>query len=633
MNRCEVNFDRENLLSLLTGQELYENSDVWLKELIKNATDACFTRKALKWSFGTEFLELEEAKAINSMREPYEPEISITYSSVSQRITIEDNGIGMNSRDMERYVTKIGSSYYTSEEFLQQQLKYEPVSRYGIGLLSAFVVSRAILMESKKDKSVNTAWNVMNRASLEPVTAKWLENSESVEYITSGKEESGSKVTLVLKPRYALKLSLQGMVNSIQHFMLYQPIPITVMYDDRRQVLFGANPILENTYGDMLGVVSICFLDEFLEGYVWIYGSRQKSLFGKSLLYQQGFLVEEGTGEGLAPEWIANMTYRLHVKGNLLRTKLSGEGVVQDKNYQSLRELVGQKIVGHFAENPQSISPYLRDGSRPVISGFEKEMQFLSQAVTVEVFLKERKIELPVDTILQGFSGKTIRIAFMDKEMLEYYRRNYPMDFKNFLRENKLVVFEKNRGVFIQLLAPYMCSQRYVISEYPGILYVDMVADFSRLGSAAAYRNACLLKPGSLGYDNIFCMAEKTEDGRLEIIVNEEHRLAKMLAPVREEPRVHRMMAVILENIKQRILNTKQNWNSILDFGGQLVDEWKLPCGVSEQSVWCLENDFPQNVNEYIDTCLGDRDKVELGLVGFTFHREDFINWWFAPRE
>ena len=220
MIRCEVEFEAQNLFSLLTGPEFYRDSNAYLKAVLQNAMDACNTRKALEWSFGTEFLELEEAKALNSMREPYMPEITISYSSISQRLTIEDNGIGMNAQDIERYVARVGSSYYTSEEFAQQQLDFEPVSRYGMGLLSAFVVSRAILIESKKDKSVNTAWNVMNRASLEAVTAKWMENSGTVEYIASGKEDSGSKVTLVLKPKYALKLTLQGMVRSIQHFML-----------------------------------------------------------------------------------------------------------------------------------------------------------------------------------------------------------------------------------------------------------------------------------------------------------------------------------------------------------------------------------------------------------------------------
>ena len=40
-------------------------------------------------------------------------------------------------------------------------------------------------------------------------------------------------------------------------------------------------------------------------------------------------------------------------------------------------------------------------------------------------------------------------------------------------------------------------------------------------------------------------------------------------------PKVHRMMEVIYENIKQRVINTQHRWNKIVDFGGSFVDDWK----------------------------------------------------------
>lgn len=634
MNRCEVGFEQENLISLLSGPEFYGKPEAYLKELLKNAVDACMTRKALEWSFGTEFLEMEEAQALNSMREPYQPAITISFSSISQRLTIEDNGIGMNGHDIEQYVAKVGNSYYTSEEFWQQQLDYEPLSRRGIGLLSAFAVSRGILIESRKDKSVNTAWNVMNRASLEPITAKWMENAGSIEYITSGKEESGSRVTLVLKPRYALKLTFGQMVHEVQRAMLYQPFPIKIQYDNRETVLAGENQILDDPYADILGVVSICVLDELVEGYVWIYGDRQAELLGKPRLYQQGFLVEEGdTLLDLKPEWIKNMSCQLHVKNPNLQTRACGEGAVRDENFGRLRELVGSRIVETFAGNPLGVSVYLVDGNQPAITEYETEMQFLQKAVTVQVFLKERLLELPVETILHGFEGKIIRIAFMEKELFSFYRDMYPGDFRRFLKENKLVVFEKNKDLFTQLLTPYMRSMRYVVSEYPGIVYRDVVADFGHLRSVVPFRNAVSQQPEKIGYEDIFCVAGKTKEGRLNLQVNEDHAIVRRLAPVWNEPRVHRMMAVILENIKQRILNPQQKWDCILDFGGLLVDEWPKEKNLQEQTVGCLEKDFVESTNEYILTCLSPQELEELGLKGLAFHREDFISWWFAPRE
>lgn len=96
-------------------------------------------------------------------------------------------------------------SFYQSEDFSTQQLHYEPVAQFGVGMLSGFMVARALLIESRKDKSVNTAWNVTDRQTLEPVTAKWIEGAETMEYINSN-EQSGTRITLVLRPKYAERI-------------------------------------------------------------------------------------------------------------------------------------------------------------------------------------------------------------------------------------------------------------------------------------------------------------------------------------------------------------------------------------------------------------------------------------------
>lgn len=99
-------------------------------------------------------------------------------------------------------------------------------------MLSGFMVARALLIESRKDKSVNTAWNVTDRQSLEPVTAKWIEGAETMEYINSNREQSGTRITLVLRPKYKESV-LQRLVHAVQHYMLYQPFPIQISFDEK----------------------------------------------------------------------------------------------------------------------------------------------------------------------------------------------------------------------------------------------------------------------------------------------------------------------------------------------------------------------------------------------------------------
>lgn len=634
MNQCRIDLNQDNMIAAFSSPQFYGDTEVYIRELLQNAFDACNTRAALEWSWGTEFLEIEEARAINSMREPYHARIRISYNSLTQRLTIEDNGIGMNSGDIEKYVAKIGCSYYQSEDFAIQKLQYEPVARYGVGMLSCFMAARAILIESKKDKCVNTAWNITNKESLEPVMAKWLEGSESIEYVNCNREESGSKITLVLKPKYAMRLTMQGLIGGIRKWMLYQPYPIEVVFDRKQETIYDSNWVLDNPFADVLGVISIRILDDLMEGYLWIYNSKHKALIGDSCLYQQGFkLMDDPDALGIKPEWLRHMTFHLNIKKPFLTPRMTRDGVANDENVKELRRLIGEKVLKAFESNPMNLNQYLNDGRKSILTEYEDEMALLGKAVCVDVYLKGKQIALPIETIVQGFSGKVIRIAFIARELFDYYRTNYPIDFQRFLKENKLIVFEKNRDIFCQMMAPYRKSQRYVISDYPGILYDDMVADFHMIRSVVPYRNSYHLYPQTIGYDEIFCLVTNNQGRSLDILLNKEHRLYKMLEPVMYHPKVHAILAVILENIKQRMINSNHGWSKIIDFGGMIVDDWDPSKVATLQAMWCLENDFVISVNEFIESRLTNKDRVDLGLVGFEFHRDDFISWWFMPRE
>lgn len=634
MNSITVDIDNSNIISTLSGEEFYGSESVYMRELLQNAMDAIMTKLALGRSWGTEFLELEEARALGDVRKLFEPRIAVSYNSLTQRLSVEDNGIGINVEDLERYVSKVGKSYYASESFTLQQLDYEPIGHFGIGLLSGFLVARALLIESKKDKCINTAWNISERQSLEAVTAKWFEETDGIEYINSNRTEPGTKMTLVLKPKYAMRLTLQGLAGLIRKYMLYQPFPIEVSFDEKQVTLQDRNWILDNPFADILGIMSIRIEDELMEGFIWLYNSKHKELVGGSCLYQQGFLVgDESIEMDIRPEWVRNMTYRLHLKKRFLTLRASRDGVARDQQLHELRGIVGQTIVEHFTKNPIGLNQYLSSGKKPVLTEYENEMRLLCKAVTVDVFLKGREIELPIETIVQGFRGKVIRIAFISKGCFEYYQRNYFSDFRSFLKENKLIVFERNRDIFYQLLAPYMNAQRYVISEYPGIIYDDMVADFQMEKSVVPYRSSFMLRPPKLGYDDIFCYVTNNQQETLEILLNEEHRLYRQLAPVLYYPKVHNMISVILENIKQRIIHVQNQWDKVVDFGGILVDDWNPQNVATVQSVWCLEHDFADSVNTFIQSRLTQKEQSALGLDGFTFRRDDFINWWFTPME
>ena len=104
-----------------------------------------------------------------------------------------------------------------------------------------------------------------------------------------------------------------------------------------------------------------------------------------------------------------------------------------------------------------------------------------------------------------------------------------------------------------------------------------------------------------------------------------------LLSRAMHHKKVRRLQAVIIENIKQRILGNASNWNSIIDFGGELVHEYDSQKPMSLQAVWCLEREFPDEINAYVAKMLTPAEIAEYGLTSLYFTKEDFLKWWMAP--
>lgn len=632
MKTVKIDADYKNLISLLTSDQFYDSQDIFLRELLQNAYDACYTRQALEWSWGTEFLELEEAERVNSVRRPFEGKIVVSYNSSNGMLFVEDNGVGMNEADLNKFVAHVGSSYYTSEAFRQQRLKYEPISQFGIGLCSCFRVSRAILIESKKDKSINTAWNVMDRQDLEPIAAKWFNGAENIEYINSNRTFSGTRVTLALQPKYAMNMTMSYLVNTIKSFMACQPIPIEIYFDKKKEVLF--QPKLEmDVFAYVRGITTLHVDNDWMEGYLTLYNSKHRSLIGESELYQQGFrIVDERAIKLLKPEWLRHIMFRINLKKRILNLKMARDGVAQDDSLKTLRETIGQLIIGYFQKNPLNLGQYLEDGSKCILSEYEPEMQLVKQAAYIHVYLKGQDMELLMDTVLNGFLGREIRIAYISHKLFEYFRDNFSVDFKTFLGRYQLIVFEKNRDMFTQFLTPYLKGQKYVVSEIPGVVYTELVADLHMKKNLSPYRRSIRLHPDNLVDDMLFCFVTNEQTGPLQLILNENNRNARMLERAAGNPKVANLREVIIENIKQRIINSKKPWDKIIDFGGSFVDEWTSESAITVQSVWCLEDDFAMALNEFVREKLTMEELVAYGLEGLVFHKEEFINWWYMPK-
>lgn len=141
----QFQFDRERMLQFMT-EELYKKNDmVFLRELLQNSIDAIRMRRAV--------IESKEDRSI-----VFRGEIRVRVRhKLNGGIDIEwnDNGIGMDQDIIRNYLAVAGKSYYQSRDFQRLGLSMDPISRFGIGILTCFMFTDRIEIITKRDANVS----------------------------------------------------------------------------------------------------------------------------------------------------------------------------------------------------------------------------------------------------------------------------------------------------------------------------------------------------------------------------------------------------------------------------------------------------------------------------------------------
>lgn len=127
-NKLKFELDKDNVLKLLTGHTLYSNASVVLRELAQNSIDA--VRLMTRGS--------KESSKV------YEPKVRISWDSNKRELRISDNGVGMDEKIIRSYLFRVGVSNYHSDEFRKENPDFHSISRFGIGILTCFMVSDEI---------------------------------------------------------------------------------------------------------------------------------------------------------------------------------------------------------------------------------------------------------------------------------------------------------------------------------------------------------------------------------------------------------------------------------------------------------------------------------------------------------
>ncbi len=141
-NRETMGFQTEvkQLLQLMI-HSLYSNREIFLRELVSNASDAC------------DKLRFEALHNDALFENDSDLKISIAYDKDAKTLTISDNGIGMNREDIINHlgtIAKSGTREFFSKLSGDQQKDANLIGQFGVGFYSAFIVADKVTVRSRR---------------------------------------------------------------------------------------------------------------------------------------------------------------------------------------------------------------------------------------------------------------------------------------------------------------------------------------------------------------------------------------------------------------------------------------------------------------------------------------------------
>jgi len=142
MSKQTLSFQAEvaQLLKLVT-HSLYSNPEIFLRELISNASDAC------------DKLRFEALNDAGLYENDSELKVRVSFDAAAKTLTITDNGIGMSQQEAIEHlgtIAKSGTRDFVSKLSGDQKSDSQLIGQFGVGFYSGFIVADKITVESRR---------------------------------------------------------------------------------------------------------------------------------------------------------------------------------------------------------------------------------------------------------------------------------------------------------------------------------------------------------------------------------------------------------------------------------------------------------------------------------------------------
>jgi molecular chaperone HtpG len=201
MTKGNINVSVENIFPLIK-KFLYSDHEIFLRELISNATDAT--------------LKLKHLSSIGESKTEYgNPKIEVKIDKEGKKLHIIDQGLGMSAEEVEKYINQVAFS--GAEEFLD---KYKDAAKdsgiighFGLGFYSAFMVAEKV--------------EIITKSHTDAPAAHWTcDGSPEFTLEPSDKTERGTEIILHIAEDSTEFLEESRIRELLLKYNKFMPIPI-----------------------------------------------------------------------------------------------------------------------------------------------------------------------------------------------------------------------------------------------------------------------------------------------------------------------------------------------------------------------------------------------------------------------
>lgn len=312
------------MLDILSNH-LYKSPDVFVRELLQNSVDAIVMRQK---------------------KQPGWNGAAVTITVVpGERIEFSDNGLGLTEEEIHRFLAVIGQSSKT--QLVNGQMPEDYIGRFGIGLLSCFMVSDSIMVSTiPMDRSQANIWT------------GYADGTYTLEPLDVDKANGDSGTTVILKAKKGAEHYFHGVkiAELVQYYGLALPVPVYLSGNPERLnrmpaqfACIGRSRLL--AFGEWL------FGEEFLDAipiqtphlsgaaYILSYQTDPSGKNRNRIYLKQMLLTEDGNT--LLPSWAFFMRCFLDTRN--LRPTASREDFYEDGELARARKEF-EGAVGNYLE-------------------------------------------------------------------------------------------------------------------------------------------------------------------------------------------------------------------------------------------------------------------------------------------